>query len=280
MDVRGQLHYPNGSVIKANWIIAGGEDAQHSASVSHIKGSFLVSYADEAPPAQYAMVKTRFINEQNGNLQETFALSAPDADNWYPVSASNGQTRAFVGWGDGDAFSGVILAADGGTFSRTPARVYIAGIEQYHYHVAWIAALSRFIIVAKTGESAAACLVDLDGRAAPCVRGLPPLVREANIAVSDALIAYPTGARDLAFLRATTQTIRHTLTWPGNIHPQLKTITWPSTGVWGRFAPETGDAEDQQMLWAMNNKDSNEAIFLSLDTGFAWYPLYLPLVLK
>ncbi len=279
VDVRGQLHRPDGSVIKDNWLVAGGEGAQHSASVSHINGGFLVFFADEAPPAQYAMVKARVINDQNGTLLKTLTLTAPKADNWWPVSTDNGNNHAFAGWGNGDTFFGVVLSSASGNFTHTTAYTYISGIAQYHYHVAWLKTLNRFIIIAKTGQTSTACLVDLRGKAAPCVDNLPPIIREANMAVKDTTIVYPTGERDVAILQARANTITHIFTLLGDIHLQLKSITWPSTGVWARFIQDANNTNNQAILFAMNDNTSNDALFLTVDANFIRYPVYLPVII-
>jgi len=49
-NVSGQINLPDGTIIRQNWIIAGGSGSQHSAYTSHLSDKFLIFYADEAPP--------------------------------------------------------------------------------------------------------------------------------------------------------------------------------------------------------------------------------------
>lgn len=48
-NVRGQLHLVDGTVLRSNWIIAGGYESQHSAATAHLNNKYVVLYADEAP---------------------------------------------------------------------------------------------------------------------------------------------------------------------------------------------------------------------------------------
>ena len=265
VDVRGQLHRPEGSIIRANWVIAGGAGSQHSVAVSPLGADFLVAYADEAAPAQYAMVRAQVISGRDGISLHRLALTAPEEDNWWPVTASDGSRHAFVGWGDGERFSGAVVTVEAGGVSQTPGRTYISGIAQYHYHVAWIEPLASFLVVARTGEDSTACLIGLDGKAATCSGALPPLVREANLAVQGTRVVYPTGERDLALLRVTASAIIPVETISGAAHPALQDITWPSTGVWSRFAQdEDGHTLPDTLFIAMNRPESNEARLLTV----------------
>ncbi|MAE70949.1 MAG: hypothetical protein CME06_10830 [Gemmatimonadetes bacterium] len=57
IDVRAVLHDARGDVERAEWIVAGGESSQHSVSTAALRDGFVVAYADEAPPAQAAMIE-------------------------------------------------------------------------------------------------------------------------------------------------------------------------------------------------------------------------------
>ena len=68
IDVRGQIHTSDGSIIRENWILAGGSDAQHSPSAVYCNRYFVIAYTDEALPAQHAMNEIIVLDPNTGDL--------------------------------------------------------------------------------------------------------------------------------------------------------------------------------------------------------------------
>lgn len=281
VDVRGQLHYSAGEIVRSNWIIAGGSASQHSVAVCYLGKLFCVAYADEAPPAEFAIVKARTLAASDGTLLREFDLTSPQDDNWWPVTASNNQNLGFVGWGDGETFSGAVCRIAGDTLSWTPRQEYLFHISHYYYQVIWLDQLRRFLAIAKSGSRSSICLIDSSGRRTAWQSVPAPIIREARMAARwDSLaaaykIAYPTGTRDLAVLKITSAEIQLSRVIAGDQHPQLNRIKWPSTGMWGIFVTdedgqETWDAENILLL-AMNSETGNNIVLLPvrLPSGFA-----------
>ena len=199
IDVRGQLHNSDGSITKANWIIAGGDESQHSAAVAHFSDYFLVAYADEAPPAQHAMIKAIVVDDQNGTAVDTIEFTLPEEDHWWPVACDNGENRVFVGWGDGYEFFGSVIHDDNGSITVPPPISYMYEIDQYHYQVEWLQEISRFIAVVKSAGNSQVALIDTAGTLINDASINAPIIREARMAVrwnsfsSSYKVVYPTG---------------------------------------------------------------------------------------
>jgi len=81
-NVRGQINLLNWTIIRKNWIIAGGNASQHSVYVSHLSDKFLIFYVDEALPATGgAVVKAKVIDDTTGNELQTINLTHNNEDN-------------------------------------------------------------------------------------------------------------------------------------------------------------------------------------------------------
>lgn len=277
VDVHAQLHQPDGTILKSNWIIAGGADSQHSAAVSHLGSAFLVAFADEAPPATGAMVEAVFLDDQTGVELTRLDLSLAANDNWWPVTAGNGDSKAFVGWGDGTDFSGRVVSYESGTgsFTLSATQTYINGIDQYYYQVVWLAHIDRFLVVAKTGSGSTACLIDESGTATLCSAIAAPILRESrpaykwNSAEALYIITFPTGVNDVAVLNVSAGAISLQTTIDGDVTPALQSVIWPETGIWAQFVADT-DGRDLwngffKTLFVTNSSIGNDAVYVLLE---------------
>ena len=130
VDIRGQMHTSDGTVLKSNWIISGGDDSQHSPDVVHLNGIFMVSLTDEAEPAQTSMNEVRVLDDETGEQIDSFNLSPEEEDHWWSVINSNEIDKAFVGWGNGEEFYGSVIKIKNGVISKTDQQFYISGIDQ------------------------------------------------------------------------------------------------------------------------------------------------------
>ncbi|NIA29512.1 MAG: T9SS type A sorting domain-containing protein [Actinobacteria bacterium] len=276
VDIRGQLHKPDGSVIKKNWIVAGGTESQHSPSVVHLEKSFLVAYTDEAPPAEFAMNKAKILDDQTGALLQTLELSPRDEDQWWPVAASDNKTHAFIGGGDGSNFSGSVLTFRADSAFKTPQQSYLHHINQYYYSVAWLDKLSRFIAIAKSGINSYVCLIDTSGaRKSYAIIENAPIARETKLAVAwdeisqQYIVLYPTGERDVALVNVSNFEIGLAQITIGAQHPVLKDISWPTTGIACQFAESINGRnlwQDKNLVFiAFNDENSNNAVLLTVE---------------
>ncbi len=267
VDVRGQMHKPDGTIIKSNWIIAGGEESQHSPNAVHLNGMFIVSLTDEAPPAQTSMNEIRILNDQTGEEIGSLKLSPRDEDNWWAVSASNDRNIALIVWGNGEALYGSVLKSVSDTITKTDQKFYISNIDQYYYSIAWLENLSKFIAVAKIRNNSAACLIDTNGVRSnfTSITGAP-ITRETSLAVrwneteNEYQIIFTSGQQDLTTLSVTENSIRLVQT-----NKQIVDSNWPTTGISCQFVKITDGNDiwdsDRKILIVHNDENSNDAIY-------------------
>ncbi len=285
VDVHAILHDGRGRVTRPEWIVAGGPAAQHSAAVAGLAQGFLVAYADEAPPAQYAMVEAKLF-DRGGTERGHLDLSPVDGDNWWPVAIGDGAQTALVVWGDGDRLWGSVIEVTGGNGDGVrvqPPQLLLSGIEQYYYQVLWLPEIERFCVISKRWLGSAALLLDRRGVIRARDLLLPhPLVREARPAavwVPEAgayKILYPTLVHDLAVLRADSGSVAYSSEINGDINPDLMSIRWPHTGLTGLFVRDldgTGrwDGGSREVALFVGNRDDNDDalyVTLSVPVGF------------
>jgi hypothetical protein len=282
VDVHAVLHDGRGRRLRDEWIVAGGPDSQHSAAVAGLASGFLVAYADEAPPAEGAMVEAKLF-DRSGAERGHLELSPATGDNWWPVAIGDGEETALVIWGDGERLWGSTIAFHGGGLQVQPAQLLLSGIEQYHYQLLWLPEIERFCVVSKRWLGSAALLLDRQGVVRARHELLPhPLTREARPAavwVPEAQaykILYPTLVHDLAVLRARAGSIGYAGEINGDIHPDLAPIRWPHTGLSGLFAVDLDGTDRwdnggrEVALFVGNRDEDNDPLYvtISLTPGF------------
>lgn len=274
-NVRGQIHKPDGTIIKSNWIIAGGEGSQHSAQTAHLTNNYLIFYADEAPPATLgAVVKGKVIDDQTGEEKQTIQFSPNNEDHWWPISISNTKnTRTLVLWGnDGYSVMGTVLYDSSGLVTQTSApKDFIVNTQQYYYHAEWLEELSNFLIIARAGayesitEYSRVCLIDTLGNKVRSKLISGGILREAKMAckwneVTKTMhVFYPTKTNSLThFSINDTGGISIALNQIDD-HPDLNKISWESTGIWSTFVRD----KDGNDTW----KNKHIAFFIQNDTS-------------
>ena len=294
-NVRGQLHFANGTIIKANWNIAGGLGSQHSANTAHLGNKYLIFYADEAPPATGgAVVKAKIIDDITGNETQSINFTSNDEDHWWPVSVSNtSNTRVLVVWGnDGYAARGTVLYQDGPSVMQTGTpQDYLTDIQQYYYQVEWLENISKFILIARNGayenitDESKICLIDTLGNLTNSTLVNGGIIREAKMSVKwnecnqSYAIFYPSGINSLTQIFIDPSgIIIPTSNQMGNI-PELSNMQWTSTGVWSEFVEDINgnDLFDNKYiaLFVMNDVHSNNIIKIpvQLDSSLFCLPL-------
>jgi hypothetical protein len=295
-NIRGQIHTPNGTVIKSNWIIAGGTGSQHSASVAHLYNMYLIFYADEAPPSTGgAVVKCKVIDDITGVEKQSIQFTPNNEDHWWPVSVSNkSNSRTLIVWGnDGYATMGGVLYNNNGEIQQSlPPQDYLINTQQYFYQVEWLEELSKFILIARNGayenmtDESQICIIDTMGNICSKATITGGIVREAKMAVKWSQlnqtysVYYPSGLNDL---------VKVTIDNLGNISPSttlidnhldLRGVKWPSTGIWSTFVTNVNGNDLFQnqyvALFIMNDTLSNNIIKVAvhLDGGeFIYAPI-------
>ncbi len=276
IDVRALLHDGRGGVVRGEWIVAGGAESQHSAAVASLPAGFLVAYADEAPPAQAAMVEARLF-DRTGTERGHLELTPPSEDHWWPVVAGDGERRVLAAWGDGSVLWGSLLTLSGGEVQVQPAQALITGIAQYHYHLVWLDEIARFFVLSRRGSGSEAVLVDREGTIR-ARRSLPhPVIREArpaarwHAAAGAFKLAYPTLVRDVALLRVESDAIAYYGEIDGDSDPVLSTLRWPATGTCALFAADR-DGQDQWggdnvVLFVANQEGNDDALLAAVRTA-------------
>lgn len=259
-NVRGQLHHPDGSIIKKNWIIAGGDGSQHSAQTAHLVNRYLVFYADEAPPATVgAVVKGKVIDDLTGEEKQTIQFSPNDEDHWWPITISNKRnTRTLIIWGnDGYSVMGTVLYQNSDTIALTQKpQDYIVNTQQYYYHAEWLEEISCFLIIARHGayenlsDKSRICLVDTLGNNVRSEIIDGGILREAKMAAKwdketkKYHLFFPSDTNDLIHLVINdsgfiSDSVEHI-----SDHEDLNNIKWVSTGIWSTFV-KASDGNDE-----------------------------------
>jgi len=279
-NVSGQINLPDGTIIRQNWIIAGGSGSQHSAYTSHLSDKFLIFYADEAPPSTGgAVVKAKVINDTTGNELQTINLTPNNEDHWWPVSVSNSDnTKTLVVWGnDGYSVRGTVLKDNSGIIEEVGTQQdYLTNTQQYYYQVTWLDHISKFLLIARNGadnnitDESKICLIDTLGNITNSKLVNGGILREAKMIAKWSAnhqsysIFYPSGTNSLTqiFINST-GTISSTSNQITNL-PELSNIQWPSTGIWAEFIEDTNGNDlfgnDYIALFIMNDINSNNII--------------------
>jgi hypothetical protein len=279
-NVSGQINLPDGTIIRQNWIIAGGSGSQHSAYTSHLSDKFLIFYADEAPPSTGgAVVKAKVINDTTGNELQTINLTPNNEDHWWPVSVSNSDnTKTLVVWGnDGYSVRGTVLKDNSGIIEEVGAQQdYLTNTQQYYYQVTWLDHISKFLLIARNGannnitDESKICLIDTLGNITNSTLVNGGILREAKMIAKWSAnhqsysIFYPSGTNSLTqiFINST-GTISSTSNQITNL-PELSTIEWTSTGIWAEFVEDNNGNDlfgnDYIALFIMNDTNSNNII--------------------
>ena len=268
VDIRGQIHKPDGTITKSNWIIAGGDESQHSPSVVHLDGMFLVSYTDEAPPAQTSMNKLKLLNDETGEDIKTMELSPREKDQWWAISTSNNKNFAFVGWGDGEQFYGSVIKVKADSVVKTASRFYISNIDQYYYSVAWLEHYSKFFVIAKVNNNSVACFVDTNGiRSEFTSLANVPITRETDLAIHwnnskmEYEIIYTSGISDVAILAVQNNSI---ILEQVNQNV-IENAIWPTTGIVCRFVFTNNGLDlwdsSRKILITHNDENTNNVIY-------------------
>ena len=204
----------------------------------------------------------------------------------------DGGAHTFLVWGNGSVLSGAVVTATSGVFSHSAPQTYVSGIDQYHYAVAWLAMLNRFLLVVKTGDDSVACLVDVGGVASNCTTVDASIIREAQLGVrwmpafQQYQVVYATGIRDVAVLAVGSTAIAQEPLIVGEAHPTLQGISWVETGIWATFVEDAdGDVvwDDEVLaLFGMNDDGSDGAVYVVVGLNAGIFPTstsYLPIVM-
>ncbi|PIE50961.1 MAG: hypothetical protein CSA38_00365 [Flavobacteriales bacterium] len=274
-NVKGRIHKPDGTIIKDNWMIAGGEGAQHSAYTSHLGNKFLIFYADEAPPATGgAVVKCKVIDDETGQETQTISLSPNNEDHWWPVAVSNkDNSLTLVIWGnDGYSVRGCLLHDNNGTIEPISVpQDFIINTQQYYYQVEWLENLSKFIIIARNGsyqdmtDESRVCIINTSGVVEHTATIDGGIIREAKMAVKwnesnqSYSVFYPSGLNHLVQVNINSNNDISTNKIEN--HPDLIGKEWLPTGTWGELASDLSKnnsfGDDYIILFATNDTTSN-----------------------
>lgn len=288
-NVRGQIHSPDGTILKVNWIIAGGLGSQHSANTSHLTNNYLVFYADEAPPSTGgAVLKAKVIDDLTGVESQTISFTPNNEDHWWPVSVSNSaNTRTLIIWGNGGyAIRGTVLFDDGSQIQQTnPPQDYLTNTQQYFYQVEWLDSISQFLLIARNGadnsitNESQVCLIDTLGNITDSKLVAGGILREAkmiykwNSCNQTYSIFYPSSQNNLTQLMVDEQGGISTVSNQIVGHPDLASVTWSSTGIWSTFVTDINGNDlfndHFQAIFIQNDELSNDLVEIptSLDTA-------------
>ena len=272
VNIRAQIHKPDGTIIKKDWIVAGGPGAQHSAVATHLGNRFIAIYGDDAPPAEETYLRLKAIDVASGFITQTLDLTPPDKYNWWPVVASNNNHKiALVVWvHDIDVVAGSIIKYDNGQIKALENTTYLNGIQFVNQQINWLEKFSEFVVIAKssTNNSSKICLVDTLGNKTKEVEVTGGVFQEAKPAVKwdelsqSYIYVYPVGSNDLNVLKVSKNNIRFNQTIIGDNTPVLSAIKWKATGIWSKFVKDIQGKDKwdnkYKILFAMGNYSTND----------------------
>ena len=281
IDVRGQIHTSDGSIIRENWILAGGSDAQHSPSAVYCNRYFVIAYTDEAPPAQHAMNKIIVLDPNTGDLIHQLDLTAEAEDHWWPVSETNSRSHSLTIWTNGENILGSIITPDTSTVSVTDSQFYISNISLYHYSVSWLEELKRYIIVSSSsnGDDIYACLVDSIGNRTfytvfqdITIPGEVTLATHWSATNQYYEVIFPANENDIGIMVITEESMEFGTIINGNSVSILSDISWPEAGGVACQVVKNNSGLDlytdrKLTLIGFNDINSNDAIVLPIEIG-------------
>ncbi len=272
VNVHGQIHLPDGTVIKQNFLIAGGPDAQHSAVSGHIKNKFLAVYVDDNMGNDgISAVKIRVYDDQSGDSLQTLNLTPLTEYHWWPViESTTTHSRALCVWiQDTEDLNAAIVYEKNGQVASTPYIQILTGTQFVNHQINWLNNISKFAVIAKRkgSNNSKICLIDTLGNKT-LQRTVPGAVfQEAKPAAKwdeetqSYMYIYPTGKNDLNILQITNEQISFHKKIVGDQNQDLQSYQWKETGIWSKFVRDTtgNTIWNQQyiLLLAMGNYSTN-----------------------
>ena len=250
VNVHGQLHLPDGSIIRKNFLIAGGPDAQHSAVSGHIRNKFLAVYVDDNMGDNgISAVKIRVYDDQSGDSLQTLNLTPLTEYHWWPViESTSNQNRALCVWiEDEENLNASIIYQDADSVTATPHQRIMTGIQFVNHQVNWLEKLSRFVVIAKRLDTnnSKLCLIDTLGNITLQRTVFGAVFQEAKPAAkwdqetASYIYVYPTGENDLNVLQITNDQISLYKKIKGDENAELQPYQWKETGIWSKFVQDT-----------------------------------------
>lgn len=293
--------YPNevndGFVVDSFW--GNGEDdvaVTHAPTVSYIKASndkelFVIAYAEE-PRGGKPRIKVRVYDKYGNRISlragknvtvegSSIYLTNSGKDKWWPVSASDNDKHTFIAWQyekegrDYVNVQGCVLNADysgSGKYkincqdrktSGSTSSAYIYRAEQYHYSVAWLNDMEKFILIAKSNNTASSkvSLISRDGyRDTHKTINNYPIIREAQIAIKSEenennysvyKVVYPSNDKDITVLKIKDGPSGPSINTSSVWHENNTHYTWSTTGVASLFVKDN----DGQDSWGVNGEE-------------------------
>ncbi|GEM_PF-2233514 len=250
VNVHGQIHLPDGTIIKKNFLIAGGPDAQHSAVGGHIKNKFLAVYVDDnMGDSGISAVKIRVYDDETGDSLQTLDLTPLTEYHWWPViESTSSHSRALCVWiEDTENLNAAVVYEQDGKVKSTPYIRILEGTQFVNQQVNWLEHISKFVVIAKRkgSNNSKLCLIDTLGNKT-LQRTVPGAVfQEAKPAVKwdensqSYIYIYPTGKNDLNVLKITDEQISFYKKIIGDENSELQPFQWKATGIWSKFIQDT-----------------------------------------
>ncbi len=277
VNVHAQIHKPDGSIIKSNFLLAGGADAQHSAVATHLSGKFVGIYCDDNVPGETA-IYAKVYNDQNGNLLQQISITPDDEYHWWPaVAATDDGEDALVVWvHDTELVAGTIISNSGNQVSVASYQDYLSNTQFVNQQVNWLENISKFVIIAKTlnQNKSKICLVDRNGNKVLETEVNGAVLQEARPAIKwDAstqsyIYLYPTGVNDINVLQISDNNVRFDHKIIGNQDPELSWLQWKKTGTWSTFVVDDTGKDKWNgkyiALFAWGDYDTDEELMATV----------------
>ncbi len=277
VNVHAQIHKPDGSIIKSNFLLAGGADAQHSPVATHLNGKFVGIYCDDNVPGETAIFAKVF-NDQTGNQIEQISITPDDEYHWWPTAAAtdDGENALVVWVHDTELVAGTVISNNGNHVNVAPYQDYLSNTQFVNQQVNWLENISKFVIIAKTlnKNKSKICLIDRNGNKVLETELSGAVLQEARPAIKwDAssqsyIYLYPTGVNDINVLQISDNLVRFDHKIIGNQDPELSWLQWKKTGTWSTFVTDDTGKDNWNgkyiALFAWGDYDTNEELMATV----------------
>ena len=285
----------------------------HAPTVSSIKASngtdlFVIAYAEE-PRGSLPRIKVRIYdkygkkislikgkNVESGDIY----LTKAGKDKWWPVSVSDNDKHVFIAWqvdkpGKAVNIEGCVLNVDYYRNNKYKVKCnykksydsnsnsYINNAKEYHYSVAWLNEMEKFILVAKANKKSLSnvALISRDGYRDKFkkIQGYP-IVREAQIAVKAEKnengypvykVVYPSNKKDIAVLKIKDTASKPKITISSVWHEDNTNYIWPTTGMASLFVKNNygesswgQNGEEDKLMFIFDDVNNNQLIKLPI----------------
>lgn len=187
----------------------------HSGHVAALGERFLVVYGEGwvehggfLGAGTGKSIRSRIV-EGDGTLRRESTIAADHRDSWPLVAAS--ERNWLVIWQRYPGLTLHLALVDAAGRTQRQAQIEQNMPLRYAYDVAYVPALSSYVVAGTSGDAGFVALINLAGEIVGTRHGLPPMVSESRVVIaqvgSELLAAYPVSPHGVAVVRLAAERI-------------------------------------------------------------------------